>query len=488
MKNKNREDNLITRKDPELRYNLITRRLPGNVLARPGNVDTTDWFKNISEKGEQRKKDPNSIMNRAKNKDNWFCIHPFAEMFVEIDGYYQACCLAKKNYKNNISNTPFKSWMEDSEYMNGIRKEMLNPAKDFKDNKFINKYCVRCVKDEKRYGKSRRTYTMWKDSNNPEFWDNIERIAREYEETGKYKFKENNRICQIQLKAFGVECNLDCHMCLHENSSMRMDMVKKHNLWNTKVFGPLNSTLKKYKNVADNLTKIDIKDVINQVCELGPYLRSIKIIGGEPLIMKQYYQLLDAVIESGHAKDIIIKFQTNLTKLVAGKHKFINYIPHFLNISFTVSIDGVGKYQDYCRRRGVWEEIEDNIDLVNDPKFKDKAYVDVNSVITCLNVLRYYKVIDYCNNHPGVRSIGWLMIEWPKALRVNNLPDKLKNNLIPKYEGFPDIQSALKMPPCEDNDFQETINYLLKQDEAYKGTKWEMHLFDVFPELKEFAK
>ena len=71
---------------------------------------------------------------------------------------------------------------------------------------------------------------------------------------------------------------------------------------------------------------------------------------------------------------------------------------------------------------------------------------------------------------------------------VNNLPDKLKNNLIPKYEGFPDIQSALKMPPCEDNDFQETINYLLKQDEAYKGTKWEMHLFDVFPELKEFAK
>ena len=170
------------------------------------------------------------------------------------------------------------------------------------------------------------------------------------------------------------------------------------------------------------------------------------------------------------------------------KHKFINYIPHFLNISFTASIDGVGKYQDYCRRRGVWEEIEDNIDLVNDPKFKDKAYVDVNSVITCLNVLRYYKVIDYCNNHPGIRGVGWLMIEWPKALRVNNLPDKLKNDLIPKYEGFPDIQSALKMPPCEDNDFQETINYLLKQDEAYKGTKWEMHLFDVFPELKEFAK
>jgi len=37
-----------------------------------------------------------------------------------------------------------------------------------------------------------------------------------------------------------------------------------------------------------------------------------------------------------------------------------------------------------------------------------------------------------------------------------------------------------------DNDFQDTLNYMLKQDRAYKGTKWEMNLFDVFPELKEF--
>ena len=77
------------------------------------------------------------------------------------------------------------------------------------------------------------------------------------------------------------------------------------------------------------------------------------------------------------------------------------------------------------------------------------------------------------------------MIEWPKALRVNNLPDKIKKDLIPKYEGFPDIQAALAMDPEEDNDFQNTISYMLKQDEAYKGTKWEMNLFDVFPELEE---
>ena len=59
-------------------------------------------------------------------------------------------------------------------------------------------------------------------------------------------------------------------------------------------------------------------------------------------------------------------------------------------------------------------------------------------------------------------------------------------DLIPKYESFPDIQSALEMPADADNDFQNTISYMLKQDEAYKGTKWEMNLFDIFPELEEF--
>ena len=33
---------------------------------------------------------------------------------------------------------------------------------------------------------------------------------------------------------------------------------------------------------------------------------------------------------------------------------------------------------------------------------------------------------------------------------------------------------------------QETFDYLLDADKYYEGTRWEMHLFDVFPELKEY--
>ena len=450
--------------------------------SRPGFVDTSDWFSTLSKEGEERKLDPNSIMNRAKDKRSWFCHFPFSEMFIELNGKFKACCLATESKDYNINNTSIKSWMEDSKYLNDLRKEMLDPKKH--GTKAINEHCKRCVADEARYGKSRRTHHMWKESSTKTRWDAIERNVRMYEKTGVWTFDE--RIMQIQLKSFGIQCNLDCHMCNHDSSSMRIDMMNKHNVYSEKMFGTMKNTQRKIKLVEDNLNKIDRKSVVDQIKELAPYLNSIKIIGGEPLIMKKYFEFLEEIVKTGHAPHITIKFQTNLTKLGEGNHRFIDFVPKFKQTSFTASIDGIHQYAEYLRRRSEWPEIEANIDLLNSDKYKDKAHVDVNSVITCFSVLRFYDVIEYCKNNPGIRSAGWLMIERPNSLRVNNLPRKLKDELIPKYKGWPDIQAALKMPEDENNDFQDTLNYMLQQDKAYVGTKWESHLFDVFPELKEY--
>ena len=450
--------------------------------SRPGFVDTSDWFSTLSKEGEERKQDPDSIMNRAKDKRSWFCHFPFSEMFIELNGKFKACCLATESKDYNINNTSIKSWMEDSKYLNDLRKEMLDPKKH--GTKAINEHCKRCVADEARYGKSRRTHHMWKESSTKTRWDAIERNVRMYEKTGVWTFDE--RIMQIQLKSFGIQCNLDCHMCNHDSSSMRIDMMNKHNVYSEKMFGTMKNTQRKIKLVEDNLNKIDRKSVVDQIKELAPYLNSIKIIGGEPLIMKKYFDFLTEIVKTGHAPHITVKFQTNLTKLGEGKHRFIDFVPQFKQVSFTASIDGINDNAEYLRRRSVWSEIEENIDLLASDKYKGKAFVDVNSVVTCFSVLRFDEVIKYCANNPGIRSAGWLMIERPSSLRVNNLPRKLKDELIPKYEGWPDIQAALRMDEEPDNDFQDTLNYMLQQDKAYVGTKWESHLFDVFPELKEY--
>ncbi len=224
--------------------------------------------------------------------------------------------------------------------------------------------------------------------------------------------------------------------------------------------------------------------MVEQTVALAPWIRSIKIIGGEPLIMKKHYELLDRLIEEDQAKHIMIKYQTNLTETKAGKHNIFNYIPHFKLVCMVASVDGIGPVIEYMRRRTDWDKVMKNTEYCRE---HDNANVDFNGLVSFLSVMRFYEVIDFCLERPKlIDQINWAMLEEPHSLRVNNLPKKIKDSLIHKYERFPDIQMALEMDADEHINIQDTFDYLLLQDEYYVGTKWEMHLFDVFPELEEF--
>ena len=94
-----------------------------------------------------------------------------------------------------------------------------------KDLKAVKKWCQRCISDEERYGRSRRTNCLKIHTNNPGFWDDIQKSVDMYKATGEWEFDQ--RIIEMQLKIFGSECNLDCHMCIHTNSSIRQRGAEK---------------------------------------------------------------------------------------------------------------------------------------------------------------------------------------------------------------------------------------------------------------------
>lgn len=452
---------------------FMTKGGPGD-RSKPGDVNTEEWWKKLSDTGQENALYKNSIVQQAKRKDIWFCTIPFTQVYSEIDGRYQACCFGATQREHTVENTTLKEWMEDSEYMNSIRKEMLDPNSK---HEAVEKICTRCRSDERKYGRSRRTNCLKIHTNDPNFWDGIEKNVKMYQKSGVWTFDE--RICEIQLKIFGSECNLDCYMCMHANSTTRQ-RVAEDGVWNNKIFeGSIGDNKEFLKWVMRDKTK----GMIEQVTELAPYTRSVKVIGGEPLIMKKHYEMLDALIETGHAPEIRIKYQTNLTKTARGKHNIFNYIPKFKAVAMVASVDGIGKTIEYMRRRTNWNEVVENIDLCN--KY-DNVVVDFNGLVSFLSVMRFYEVIDWCKNNPVIDQLNWAMVETPKHLRPNNLPKKIKEKLIPKYKEWPDIIACLEMEAEPDIDIQDIFDYLLKADEYYKGTKWEMHLFDVFPELEEF--
>lgn len=490
-----------------------------------GKVDTSSWFAEKEMYKERRigydpdLLKPGTLSQQAKDQEIFFCDIPFSQVYMEIDGNYQACCFGKQVRKHNVVNTSLVDWMHSDE-MNAVRKEMLDPNSEFKQVKHT---CERCINDEARYGRSRRTACMKIHSNVPDYWSKIQHMVEMMKATGEYDMTDAGRILEIQLKVYGSECNLDCHMCVHANSTIRQK-VAEEGVWNEGVYGQMDtqhkeklSWVSRDKNTLTEEDDVTIdengdawipiktsiltyipKDVetaeptkitntesmVEQTVALAPWIRSIKIIGGEPLIMKRHYELLDRLIEEDQAKHIVIKYQTNLTETKAGKHNIFNYIPHFHLVCMVASVDGIGPVIEYMRRRTDWDKVMKNTEYCR--KY-DNANVDFNGLVSFLSVMRFYEVIDFCLERPKlIDQINWAMLEEPHSLRVNNLPKKIKDSLIHKYERFPDIQMALEMDADEHINIQDTFDYLLKQDEYYVGTKWEMHLFDVFPELEEF--
>ena len=452
----------------------LTKGGPGDD-SKPGVVNTEAWWQRIDNEGKAIASQPNSIVQQAKNKDIYFCTIPFTQIYSELDGQYQACCFGKPS-GDSVEEVPLKQWMEKSDYMNDLRREMTTPGSDLKA---VDKWCQRCRNDEKRYGRSRRTNCMKIHTNDPPFWNKIERQVSKFKETGEFALKGADRIFEVQLKIYGSECNLDCYMCLHANSTTRQK-VAENGVWSDAIF---NETRAASQEHLMQVMKDKTKGVTEQIIEIAQYIRSIKIIGGEPLIMKKHYEMLDALIATGHASKIMIKYQTNFTKTKAGNHNIFKYIPHFKRVTMVASVDGVGPVIEYMRRRTDWNEVVQNIELC---KKYPNVVVDFNGLVSILSVMRFYEVIDWCKENPVINQLNWAMVESPKHFKPNNLPKSIKDKLIPKYKDWPDIIACLEMPNDSDIDFQDTLEYLLRTDKFYEGTKWESNLFNVFPELEKF--
>ena len=449
----------------------LTKGGPGDKYLGDGKVDTSQWFKKPGI-------DVGPLEKQIQDQDIFFCGAPFQLLYTDVTGSYAPCSWAQhKPFNSHIKNVSIKDWFENDPKLNQLREEMVTPGSNLELAKVS---CKSCIKQEKEYGRSRRQASLKIQSNDDGIWAGIRKAVNRYKETKTGHIKD--RIFEVQIKAFGNQCNLDCYMCHTYDSSTRTTTLNSKELEGQTVMNVW--TLKHGNDLKVNSIKgAPLQDIIDQIADIAPYIYNLKLIGGEPLVMKQYYQLLDAIIKTGHARHMKLKFQTNMSVLGQGKYKITDYIRHFQLFEFTVSLDGIGKTDEYIRRRSNWEDIVKNIKAV---KQYPNVQINVNGTISFLSVLRFYELINWFDENKKLfKQINWSNIRGPAKLCANVLPDELKKELISKYENFPDIQNVLK----QDNNglsYLDTIDYLLKIDKYYEGTKWEANLFDVFPELKKY--
>ena len=428
-------------------------------------------------------------LDDIKEDKNWFCPLPFNHIYSNSDGAWMPCCLSKPTSLNdaniistdkrvimhNTENTSMIDWWK-SDTMNGIRDEMVGKSKE---TKLTDYYCGNCKKQENIQGTSARI--KWKNS----AIDNLKHhqssralimAVDSYKDYNEMDLSDiDDRFLSLKLRIFGNLCNLSCYMCWPHNSSTRINDVKRLPDKYKGMWFDSNATDDGIPKNISKVNKDEFASSLEQIKDIAHLVSSIKITGGEPMMMDSHYKLLDLLIESGDAKHIVLKYQTNFTKFSRGEEAFFKYMKEFEHVHVHISIDSVGEYDEYIRKNGSTDTVEKNIDKLQNLPNVSFGIANTVSMLSVLNHSEFDKKWKNKNT-----KLSYFVLAYPDYLSVKHLPDKIKQRLITETTQEPIIK-VLKQER-DDSQFQIAIQYCLDLDILYKRKRG---LFDLWPELKE---
>jgi hypothetical protein len=236
--------------------------------------------------------------------------------------------------------------------------------------------------------------------------------------------------------------------------------------------------------------------MIAQMEEHIPYLEQVYFAGGEPLIMKEHYYLLEKLIEAGRT-DVCIQYNTNFSELAFKDKHVFEYWKHFRTVGVGASLDASGTRAELMRKGTDWKQTVRNRERM----LEEVPHVDfyIASTISSMNVLH---VLDF---HKEWVDMGFIkpkdfnvnICQSPEWYRIDIFPQEFKERVIkPAYEQhieWLEPQDSLKRATTG---FKSAINFLMSTDGSQHWDKFkqEINLIDnlrgenfwnTFPELSE---
>jgi radical SAM protein with 4Fe4S-binding SPASM domain len=400
-----------------------------------------------------------------------FCMLPWVHMHAFPDGRAYPCCLS--DYWHPVGdlrkNTMHEVWNQSA--YKTMRQNMLDdkPCKE----------CTKCYEQE-----ANGFFSMRNDSNR-----NYGHHVNEIDQTSADGNHPEFKIRYWDVR-FSNLCNFSCRSC---------GPIFSSNWYNDHV--------KLYDRRPDVLgremarveyTAGDEDAMLEQMLPHIPYLEQVYFAGGEPLIMKEHYFMLEKLIENNKT-DIRIQYNTNFSELrFKDKHVF-DYWKHFTNVSVGASLDASGPRAELMRRGTDWKQTVENRQRM----MNEVPHVDfyVSATVSAMNVLH---ILDF---HREWVELGLIQAkDWninicqsPEWYRIDILPEKFKNEVvIPAYEkhiAWLEPQDKLQRATTG---YKSLLNLLTAQDASHLMPRFREEIkkldevrnenfWKVFPELNEFA-
>jgi hypothetical protein len=289
----------------------------------------------------------------------------------------------------------------------------------------------------------------------------------------------------------GNKCNSACLMC---NSSASSLWAKEQQDITGNSWTHPNLNWFSEENIAPILDKL-----VN--------LKAVQFAGGEPTINDAVMFMLKRLIEQGRSKDITLGFVTNLTGI---SDEMLEIWNQFSTKHITISIDGVGKVNEYIRYPFTWKKVTSQLEqLKKIAKEHGNYHIGLSHTVTSLNLLTFGDMVKWWETQVQDEGSG-ILKSLPHIQCVNNpsyfnpvyAPRALKDKtdvMLDELEVYLTDKKLLdKYRPAIENIRTNVIN--AKVDEKLRKAYWKRmrdfvepldryrkrNIFDYLPYMKEF--
>lgn len=367
---------------------------------------------------------------------NTFCPLPWIHLATRPNGDVRLCCTANASgagvedvkdaglvkqdgrIMNLKDHTLEEVW--NSSHMKTTRLQMLANQ--------IPLSCSKCFEEEAQGIVSKRQWetVVWKDR------VDIDSIVKQTGPNGALPVN----IPYFDLR-LGNLCQLKCIMCSpHDSSAWIKDWKLQYPKYKT--IELINDQHWDHRN--RDYTWYQEGSFLESMRNQAQHIKELYFAGGEPLLIPEHYKILEFMVESGNAKNCILRYNSNGLEL---PEKLFELWNHFKEVKFNFSIDALEERNDYIRYPSKWEEVVSSLKRLDDTP--GNVVVNIACAVQLLNVLTVPDLVKWkqkqefkkINLPPyGAGLIGTHLVYLPSYLNVRVLPKELKNTVKRNIDNF----------------------------------------------------